>query len=909
MRGDVKKVLVVILGIIIVLGIGIGAGIGIWIFVSDPSETPYLWSVSDCPGAPSSITVDQIIKVGTMGDVGEIEGDANYKGVWFAAKEINEAGGVEVNGKTYYIGITSEDTDESNPNLVITRGIDAARRLINYKRVDFAIGGFRSEALLEYVDEFMAVKTIFLSTGASTDILTTNVIDDYETYKYFFRFLPINSTSLNYQIRDIIVDLIFTMNSTYLNHEIKQIGILAENLTWTESLIDELQTYIPAYTNTTTGGLWEAEVLTPIKYNINISAIDMNTTLATLQAQGADIVIPLISGSSGILMMQQYAANMYDYLIFGIDNQAQLDNYWSVSGGDCAYETIIQQIYRTNKTSTTIAFWDDYNTEFGREPLDIAAGAYDAVMGIVNAINATNSLLADDIIAEMETWTTGNPHPGVSGGGAWWPNSHDLVAGYPYGYSLWSQWQPDGSKIVIPTSIYPDWLATGVYIVAPWVHTAWTTNGDSFSWSASDAPGAPTNITADQIIKIGAIGDIGEIEGDANYNGAWFAAKEINEAGGIDVNGTTYYIGVTSEDTDETSYNLVISIGVNAARRLIFNKTVDFAIGGSRPEALLAYVEQFMEEEVIFIDTGAPTDIFSTNVIDDYTRYKYFFRFMPINSTTSATQIITALSSFILTMNTTYTTHEVRQIGILAEDLTWTASLVPALQTYLPPFTSGWAEMLTPILYDITLTASDMNAHLATFQAQGADIVIPLIAGSGGILMMQQYAFNEYDYLLLGIDNQAQLDTFWANSGNSAAYETIMQSVYRTNKTSTTIAFWDNYIAEFGHEPSDIAAGAYDAVIGIVDAINATNSLLADDIISEMETWTTGNPHPGVSGGGAWWPNSHDIVAGYPYGYKLWCQWQPDGTKTVVSGFGTYPEWLTTGTYTVPPWVHTTWIT
>jgi len=422
-------------------------------------------------------------------------------------------------------------------------------------------------------------------------------------------------------------------------------------------------------------------------------------------------------------------------------------------------------------------------------------------------------------------------------------------------------------------------------------------------------PGAPSS--RPNVIKIGCAGDTGEIQGDANWEGAYLAAKHINEDGGVDVGGTPYYVGVTREDTDESNPNLVTDRGVAAARRLIYDKEVDFGIGGFRSEALLAYQEEFMEAEIIFIDTGASTDIFCTNVMTDYDTYKYFFRWMPINSSTLAAQILQTVIGFAMTMNATYPEHEVNQIGIIAEDLTWTVGMVAFLQAYLPMKTNWtgtpWLEVLTPIRYDITLGATDMNTHLATLQSAGADIVIPLISGSGGVLMMQQYALNEYDYLIFGIDVQAQLDTFWEDSGESCAYETIMQTLFETNKTSTSVAFWDAYKTEWGHEPLYIAAGAYDAVMGIADAIAATDSLVAADIIAEFESWTKANPHPGVSGEGAWWPGSHDLVAGFPYGYTLWCQWQADGTKKVISGFGLYPEWLTTGTYTVAPWVHTTW--
>jgi branched-chain amino acid transport system substrate-binding protein len=444
-----------------------------------------------------------------------------------------------------------------------------------------------------------------------------------------------------------------------------------------------------------------------------------------------------------------------------------------------------------------------------------------------------------------------------------------------------------------------------------------------YEWSSSDCPGAPTGINVNQIIKIGCAGDTGTIQGDANWEGAWFAAKQINEAGGVVVNGTTYYVGVVREDTDESNPNLVASKGVDAAERLVYDYKIQYAIGGFTTEAVLAYQEVFMDNKIIFIDTGVATDIFCANVKNYYERYKYFFRFMPINSTSLGKEILPTLAGYIMYLNASYPNFDVRQVGILAEDLTWVDSLIAAVENYISLFTAGWAQMLPVIRYNITLSASDMNAHLATLEAGGCDFLVPVISAQGGILMMQQYALNQYHYQIFGIDVQSQLDTFYDDSGSSCGYETMMQTLYRTNKTETSIEFWDAFIAEFSHEPLYIAVGAYDGVNALIDAINATHSFDPEGMIAYMETWTKATPRTGspTAPEGAWWPDTHDLVEGYPYGFTLWCQWRADGSKVVIPAprwvyvdpYGAipiaplYPDSLATGAYEVAPWVHTAW--
>jgi len=468
-----------ILAIVIIAAIGTGIGVGAWYFLLAPGAGEYVWGSKDCPGAPAGLTSDLIIKFGCAGDTGEIQGDANYEGVYFAAKTINEGGGVTIDGTTYYIGVTREDTDESNPNLVTSRGIAAAERLVYNKKIDFAVGGFRSEALLAYQEVFMDNKIIFINTGAATDIFCANVKNYYDRYKYFFRFMPINSSALSAEIVAFLLTYQAVLNATYAGgyggEEIDTVGILAEDLTWTEGMTTNMPPGLAYYS----GGKITVPAAAVIRYDVTLSAADMNTHLQTMTAQGVDILIPTISAQGGIMMMQQYAILQPNYLIIGIDVQSQLDTFWAQSGGDCIYETIMQTIHRCNKSATTISFWDAFIAHFGHEPLYIACGSHDAVMGIIDAAVAQDSLDALDIIAEMETWTRANPHPGVSGGGAWWPDTHDLVEGWPFSYTMWVQWQADSTKVVVPAygNEYPNDRITpmGTYQVPPWVHTAWST--------------------------------------------------------------------------------------------------------------------------------------------------------------------------------------------------------------------------------------------------------------------------------------------------------------------------------------------------------------------------------------------------------------------------------------------------
>ena len=450
-----------ILAIVLIAVIGIGVGVTIWIFVA-----PYAWSSADAPGAPAGLTEDQIIRMGVLGGTTDIQGEGALDGATLAAYEINQDGGIVVGGKTYYIGITSEDTDESNPNLDVTKGVAAAERIINYKRAQFLLGGFRSEALLAYQEVIMDAKIVFLGTGASTDIFCQNVLDDYDRYKYFFRNMPINSTSL---AGEIIACLLFYMG--YLNatnpENIHKYGILYEDLTWTAGMVGALKFYL-----TTTYGYTLA---TEIAYPITTTQTQMDGYISQLDGNNTQLLIPLISAQGGILMMNSYDTVRPGFVIIGIDVQSQLESFWVDTGGNAAFETVLQSLHNTSKTAKSVPFWNAYIAEYGHEPLYTAVGSYDAVYAYTWAINESQSFNSDTIVTQLETITRANALDGAGGKLAFTP-SHDIQEGYPYGYTLFVQWQEDGSKKVVSTGsyVYPDTVVTGAYQTPTW--SGWSFN-------------------------------------------------------------------------------------------------------------------------------------------------------------------------------------------------------------------------------------------------------------------------------------------------------------------------------------------------------------------------------------------------------------------------------------------------
>ncbi|MHA1669556.1 MAG: ABC transporter substrate-binding protein [Promethearchaeota archaeon] len=447
-----------ILAIVLIAVVGIGVGVTVWVFVA-----PYSWGAKDCPGAPAGITEDQIIKIGVLGGLYDIQGKGQLEGAQLAAYEINDAGGIVVDGKTYYIGITAEDTDESNPNLDTTKGVAAAERIINYKNVQLLTGGFRTESLAVYLETVVAAHIPFIGTGAATDSFCQNVLDDYAKYKYFFRNMPINSSALGAEIIAFLANYAGALSSPfYANKTINKFGILYEDLDWTTPLVAALEYYLPLY-----GG----QIVSKVAYPITALQTDMNGYISDIDGNNTQILIPVISAQGGILMMNSYASLQPGFVVIGIDVQSQLDTFWADSTGNCLYETMLQSLHNTSKTPVSVPFWNAYVARYSHEPLYTAVGSYDAIKTYAWAINETQSFNVDELITQIETIDTSNPLAGA-GGYAAFTGSHDIQEGYPFGYTLFCQWQAGGTKVVVPAfgapptgwSIYPPEIATGNYI-------------------------------------------------------------------------------------------------------------------------------------------------------------------------------------------------------------------------------------------------------------------------------------------------------------------------------------------------------------------------------------------------------------------------------------------------------------
>ncbi len=409
-------------------------------------------------------------------------------------------------------------------------------------------------------------------------------------------------------------------------------------------------------------------------------------------------------------------------------------------------------------------------------------------------------------------------------------------------------------------------------------------------------PGVTDPIPLNQIVKIGILGDMNDITGDHSWKGAMLAAREINMAGGLLLNGTPYYIGIVAGNTDEANPTVNPVDGVIAANRMADVYEPHFVLGGFRYESLAVYHEYLIDAEIPFICIGCPVDDLCQNVIDYYSRYKYFFRVMPINTTALALELASYISGLANYLSTTYDGN-VTKVAIIREDLVWTINLWHLLSATLP-----YNLSISEYHFPLTIHPLDFKSLISHLDTTGRQIVIPLISGHLGTYLGQYYGELKPKYLLTGLNFRAQSDIYWDDTAGGSQYEIVMQSTHNTSKTSLTIPFWNSFFEEYGEKPYYTAVGSYDAVRLLANATVETQTFNSDSIVSNLESKDINNPFIGASCNIAF-SNSHDIVEGWPYGTSLFCQWQMDANKVVVPSWNSiYPDSIATGTLSIPYW-------
>ncbi|MBI4797996.1 MAG: ABC transporter substrate-binding protein [Desulfarculus sp.] len=368
------------------------------------------------------------IKIGVLGPMAFTQGEGHWNGATLAAEEINTAGGIQVGGEKRAIELVKVDTNEF---LSIPDATNATEMAISRHKVDFMVGGFRTEAVQVMQDIAMDAKKIFIGCGAAHPELCTRVTKDYNRYKYWFRLTPINSTYLG-KVDFLLLAMVAAEMKKALGLEKLKVAIVAEKAAWADPIVKAAEETLPAKMGMEVVGTWRPS---PV-------AKDCTAELTAIQRTGAHIIFTTFSSSVGLTFAKQWGELKVPAANVGINVESQKSGFWSATGGKAEYTVTVNTLARVKITDKTIPFYDKYLERFKEAP-NYTAGTYDALFLIKEAVEKAGSTNSDKVVTELEKIDSLD-----TAGRVVFDKSHDITWGPKHITSIGTQWQ-DGKMLCV----------------------------------------------------------------------------------------------------------------------------------------------------------------------------------------------------------------------------------------------------------------------------------------------------------------------------------------------------------------------------------------------------------------------------------------------------------------------------
>jgi branched-chain amino acid transport system substrate-binding protein len=387
------------------------------------------------------------IKVGVIGPMQFMQGQQNWLGATMAAEDINKAGGVKVGDETYYIDLIKSD---SNETLSVTDAASAMEKLISVDKADFIMGGFRTEAVIPMQEVAMDNKKIFLGCGSATAIFCTNVKNDYNRYKYWFRVTPFVSAYLvDNTLMEIAMAGAIIKEETGIQRKLR-VAICAEGAQWADSMVGMMNNWVPKKLGMEVSGTWRPSP----------NATELTAEMTAMQTANTDIICPIISGAVGIPYGRSWGELKVPAASVGINVESQSSGYMKATNNFGNYDTGLASYSKNMEpTPQTHPFFEEFVARSGEVPA-YNAGTYDAMYILTAALTRAGTLDSDAVVVELEktdtTAGTVSPRFTFTGMDAKLGNPHDVNYGPGANTGIANQWQ-DGELLgVWPNADYAD---------------------------------------------------------------------------------------------------------------------------------------------------------------------------------------------------------------------------------------------------------------------------------------------------------------------------------------------------------------------------------------------------------------------------------------------------------------------
>ena len=369
------------------------------------------------------------IKIGVIAEVQAVAGSSIPQAAQLAADEINAAGGV--NGRK--IEIVSYDNHSSAPE-----SVRAFQRAVNEDHVNAVIASYISEVVLALEPWTGRLKTVMITPGAASDVITQNIAKDYEHLKYTFHGYS-TSTSIADATCDAAKDLLVGQL------KLKSAVVMSEDAAWTTPLDEEYLKCLPDI------GI---KVLDHIRMSPDTT--DFTPIYNKIEGEKPDVMITGIS-HVGVQPTVQWKQQEVPIPMFGVSSQATNSSFWNDTNG--ATEGVLYQSFAgpgVAVTPKTLPFVTAFNKRFGNNPSYCGYTAYDEIYYIADAIKRAGSTDPDKLVEALEQTDYVGTIGRVQFKGKDSPNPHALKIGPGTITGLMLQWQ-DGKQV----NLWPADVANG----------------------------------------------------------------------------------------------------------------------------------------------------------------------------------------------------------------------------------------------------------------------------------------------------------------------------------------------------------------------------------------------------------------------------------------------------------------
>jgi len=321
-------------------------------------------------------------------------------------------------------------------------------------------------------------------------------------------------------------------------------------------------------------------------------------------------------------------------------------------------------------------------------------------------------------------------------------------------------------------------------------------------------------------IKIGILADLDGVIGSAAWKGAVLAVEQLNAEGGI----IGKQVELVGEDSDAESGADPVEVTQSLTRLITIHK-VDFVMGYAPGDIGFLCQEIAAQHKKIFIGTGTVSDEVCQRIIDEYDKYKYYFR--PLwNQSSGRLGIIDSL--LLLREDTGF-----NKIGYIAEDLTWNVGHRATIEEFLPEgfeFVYGGTFPIGTI---------DFGSYFAAAESAGVEVLVPMIYSDGAITFAKEYYDRQSPmFVYTGLAFQISPNEGWDRTDGKCNYMALVEFATTagyplTSKTLQTLDLYENR----WNEKMRISGSVYYDTIRFIlaDAIKRAGTIETEEVIQALE--------------------------------------------------------------------------